>query len=151
MQKNITAFVYKYYIFYNFKNLVLRIFGLFLVSLLSDYVHTTLFSLRIWQYRLAFWICIPIYNSFYLFCSGSIDYINNSIQVTNLMELYIYESIDKFLYFCFVFNRICFEIWRKWILQRKYFLDLFEVFIISYNNAHNLLYSTKMDCTEIQP
>lgn len=32
MQKNITAFVYKYYIFYNFKNLVLRIFGLFLVS-----------------------------------------------------------------------------------------------------------------------
>lgn len=32
MQKNISAFVYKHYIFYNTKNLVLRILGLFLVS-----------------------------------------------------------------------------------------------------------------------
>lgn len=32
MEKNITAFVYKYYIFFNTKNFILRVLGLFLVS-----------------------------------------------------------------------------------------------------------------------
>ena len=32
MEKNISSFVYKHYIFYNTKNLILRILGLFLIS-----------------------------------------------------------------------------------------------------------------------
>ena len=32
MEKNILSFVYKRYIFYNTKNLILRILGLFLIS-----------------------------------------------------------------------------------------------------------------------
>ena len=75
MKKNISSFVYKHYIFYNTKNLILRILGLFLISCSAIFYVEIGSPYGFDSVNFFFRNCIFIYNSNHCFCIININFI----------------------------------------------------------------------------